>query len=148
MLAWRNGATSQLDKILKIQKRAVRNINNAAYLAHTNELFSENKLLKVTDVYFYNLGIFMYQLSANELPVIVSNLFIKNYNVHSYPTRQSHSFHLPRTRTIFAQKNITFTGPKYWNDLSVKLTVSTSMFTFKRKLKLFILSNYATQAGQ
>ena len=146
VLAWGNGTKTQLDRILLIQKRAIRNINNTGFLSHTSQLFFNNKLLRIPDIYLYNLGIFMYQLSINELPTVISSLFTINNAIHPYPTRQSNFFHLPRIRTNFAKKTFTFSGPKYWNDLPLEITESTSLFLFKRKLKLFLLNGYASQA--
>ena len=60
----------------------------------------------------------MYKLSKNDLPdVCFAYMFRKNNEIHTYPTRQRQSFHLPRARTIFAQKTITYNGPRFWNDL-------------------------------
>ena len=86
------------------QKRAIRIINHAGFLSHTNNLFHQNRILKITDLFNYNVGIFMYNLSAGELPDVFLHMFRRNSVVHNYPTRQRDAFHLPRTRTIFAKK--------------------------------------------
>ena len=82
----------------------------------------------------------MYYLSIQELPENFLHMFQRNRTVHSYPTRLSGAFHLPRTRTLFAQKTIMFTGPKFWNDLPIEITRSQYLFTFKRKLKMLLLN--------
>ena len=142
ILAWGNCAKLYIDKIFKLQKRAIRSVNLADYYCHTNDFFFENRLLKVADLFLYNLGTFMFQLSANGLPDVFTHMFQKNYAVHAYPTRQRESFHLPRTRTLLAQKTIVFTGPKFWNDLPADLINCSSMFTFKQKLKLMLINEY------
>ena len=53
IFAWGNGTKSLLDRILLLQKRAIRNINNAAYLSHTYPLFLKDKLLRISDLYIY-----------------------------------------------------------------------------------------------
>ena len=146
ILAWGNGTKTQQEKILTIQKRAIRNINHVGFLSHTRPLFLKNKLLRIDDIYVYNLGIFMHQLSVGEIPVEIAELFDKNSTIHSYPTRQSTLFHLPRTRTLFAQKTVIYTGPKLWIDLPKVIIESTSLYTFKRKLKCHLLKKYLTQA--
>ena len=146
ILAWGNGTKTQQEKILMIQKRALRNINHAGFLSHTRPLFLKNKLLRIDDIYIYNLGIFMHQLSVNEIPAEIAKLFEKNSSVHSYPTRQRNLFHLPRTRTLFAQKTVIYTGPKLWSDLPKTIIESTSLHTFKCKLKCHLLKGYKTQA--
>ena len=107
ILAWGNSASFLLNKSFHIQKRAIRIVNHKHFLAHTNMLFFTNNILKITDLFLYNVGIFMYKLSANDLPDVFLPMFRKNNEIHTYPTRQRQSFHLPRARTVFAQKAIT-----------------------------------------
>ena len=106
--------------------------------------FFTNKVFKITDLFLYNLGMFMYKLLINELPDAFMTMFKKNNVIHTYPTRQRDSFHLPRTRTIFAQKTITFIGPRFWNDLPNEIMISPSLYVFKRRVKLLLLQKYNT----
>ena len=142
ILVWGNASKTLLDTLFHIQKRAIRNVNHARYLSHTNKLFYKNNILKIVDLFYYNIGIFMYQLAANQLPNIFLQMFTKNSSIHNYPTRQREAYHLPRTRTIFAQKTIFFTGPRYWNDLPAQTKNSSSLFAFKRRLKQLLLYSY------
>ena len=89
-----------------------------------------------------NLGIFIYQLNADDIPPVIASLFVRNSTVHVYPTRQSNLFHLPLRRTSFAQRNITFSGPKYWNGLHIEIKQSPSLHVFSRKLKYHLLKDY------
>ena len=59
--------------LFHVQKGAIRNANHAGYLSHTNALFHKNRILKTTDLFYYNIGIFMYQLSANALPDVFAH---------------------------------------------------------------------------
>ena len=144
ILAWGNTSSFLLDKILQIQKRAIRIVNRKPFLAHTNELFLSNKVFKITDLFLLNLGVFMYKLFLNTLPGAFSNMFIRNEDLHTYPTRHSHSYRLPRTRTVFAQKTIKFTGPKFWNELPNEVITSPSLNVFRKKLKKKLLHKYNT----
>ena len=105
-------------------------------------LFFTNNVLKITDLFLYNVGIFMYKLSTNDLPDVFLPMFRRNNEIHTYPTRQRQSFHLLRARTVFAQKTITYNGPRFWNDLPNELIVSPSFRIFERKLKTFLLGRY------
>ena len=42
---------THLNKLFLLQKRSIRIINNAPFLAHTDELFFSNGILKVHDIY-------------------------------------------------------------------------------------------------
>ena len=141
ILAWGNSNQTLLDRLLLLQKKCLRIICNTDFYSHTDPLFHENKILKVHDIYLFQLGQFMHKYSKNQLPNIFSNMFIKNSTVHQYPTRQSNSLHLPLTRTLFANKLFTFTGPKFWNSLNDSMKVQ-SLVTFKYKLKKMLLDKY------
>ena len=145
ILAWGNTSTLLLDSLFLIQKRAIRIVNNAGYLSHTNELFAKNKILKISDLFYYNVGIFMFKFSNGELPDVFSRMFTRNDAFHNYPTRQHDAFHLPRTRTIFAKKTIMFTGPMFWNNLPQELTRCIKISSFKCKLKQHLLRTYSVQ---
>ena len=142
ILAWGNTTTVLLDVLFRIQKRAIRIINHTGYLSHTNNLFYKNRILKIADLFNYNIGIFMYNLSVGELPDVFLHMFRRNSGVHNYPTRQRDAFHLPRTRTLFAKKTIMFTGPRFWNELPPEITSCLAASSFKRKLKQFLLNGY------
>ena len=145
ILAWGNTSKVLLDSLFLLQKRAIRNVNNTVYLSHTNDLFRSNGILKLVDLFYYNVGIFMHKFSSNNLPEIFLQMFQRNNSIHNYPTRQRDEYHLPRARTIFAQKTIMYSGPKYWNDLPHKVTSCLLLSSFKRQLKQFLLNLYASQ---
>ena len=100
ILAWGCAIQTQLHRILLLQKKALRIIFHTHFRSHTDNLFFENNILKVSDIHLFQLGQFMYKLNKDDLPVIFSNMFCKNSSVHDYPTRQRNSYHLPQTRTL------------------------------------------------
>ena len=142
ILAWGNSSRMYLDRILVIQKRIIRIINHTDRLGHTDHLFYSNNVLKIYDLYHLRLGCFLYQLGRGELPTVLSLLFSKNVQFHSYPTRQLLSFHLPLLRTLFKQRTIIYTGPHFFNSLDESFKLSPSLFSFKRKLKSSQINNY------
>lgn len=142
ILAWGNSCKHQLEKLLIIQKRAMRIICNSPRLAPSSLLFFKNKVLKVADLYHLRLGCLMFQANLQELPQALISMFTKNYGIHNYTTRQSSLFHLPRPRTNFTQKTLIYTGPIYWNLLDLNLKHSPSFHSFKRNLKFHLLNIY------
>ena len=146
ILAWGNASKFLLDTLFLLQKRAIRIINHSSYLSHTNDLFKKSRILKITDLFYFNIGIFMFQFTTGNLPDAFLHMFTRNNSIHNYPTRQHDAFHLPRTRTIFAKKTIMFTGPKYWNELPMKYPYKCiTISSFKPKLKHYLLSEYNSQ---
>ena len=78
---YKNG---NLDRILKLQKVAVRVISHSPYLAHSDPLFNSLNILKVYDLTHLAVLTFMYRAINNLLPKKFSN-FLKTVNqVHLY----------------------------------------------------------------
>ena len=142
LLAWGNAPKLYVDRILLVQKRALRSVFNLNFRSHTTKIFFENKTLKIHDLYLLQLGLLMFQTHANELPISLSVLFHINSEIHSYSTRQQNLFHMPHNRTKFAQNTIIYTGPKFWNNLPLDITSASSLPIFKRRLKSRLLAPY------
>ena len=64
--AW--GNSNSIHKLPRIQKRAIRVINNKDYRHHTDPLFKRNNIMKVKDLYQLQVFSFMHDLVNNKLP--------------------------------------------------------------------------------
>ena len=142
ILAWGSAAATTINRLLILQKRALRIVNNSHYFAHTNPFFVKHKSLKINDLYNLQLGSFMFQLVHNELPKCLTSMFTSNKLVHSYSTRQASLFHIPLTRSSLAQRTTKYTGPKLWNSLDNSLRKLNNIKSFKNKLKEILLNKY------
>ena len=78
ILAWGNTYQTFLDRLLLLQKRSLRTICNSAFRSHTDSLFFNNKILKIYDLFLFQLGQFMYNYNNNSLPHIFDTMFPKN----------------------------------------------------------------------
>ena len=112
--------------------------------AHTDTLFFDNKILKIKDLYCFQLGEFMYNYNSKSLPNIFNDLFHRNNHIHNYPTRRSGEFHLLLLRTIHAQNTFIFTGPRLWNNLDHNIKGAKSLMSFKYWLRKHLLEPYNT----
>ena len=72
-LAWGNANSAVLNKTIKLQKRAIRIINNAGYNSHTDPLFKISGILKVQDLYYINI----------KLPCLCSIILTTDCQYHS-----------------------------------------------------------------
>ena len=142
ILAWGNTHQTLLDKLLLLQKKALRIICRLAPLSHSDPLFHKYNVLKVHDLYLFHLGQFMFDYNNNALPRVFDSMFSKNESFHNYPTRQSNEFHLPLFRTSLAQNTFIYTGPRFWNSLNCEIKNSRSLNCFKRRLKHFMFDSY------
>ena len=93
------------DRLFKLQKRAVRNIKCSKYNAHTNPIFKDLKLLKVSDLYNLSLLKFFYKLKNGQLPYYFRDFLIYTSLDHSYNTRGRNEPQVPLTRTTHAMNS-------------------------------------------
>ena len=66
-----------LERLHKLQKRAVRVITKSSFLSHSEPLFVKLKVLPIYQLYEYNVGIFMFLFNKELLPELFSSLFIR-----------------------------------------------------------------------
>ena len=134
-----------LNKLFKLQKKAVRIVNNAGYLDPTTPLFANFNILKLNDLYYHRLGIFMYKYTHNMLPQTFNHLFSLTSSVHSYETRSSSrgDLYVSKNRTCFLRNSPFQRSIIYWNELDTGLKQCTTVASFARKLKESIINFYS-----
>ena len=100
-IVWANCYHTYLDRILKLQKRAVRIIAGAGFRDHTKPLFSLFKLLNVYQLNQYQIGCFMFKClnQSFSLPSQFLQYFSYNKDVHHYNTRNAAKIHIKKVRT-------------------------------------------------
>ena len=95
--AW--GNSNSIHKLLRIQKRAIRVINNKEYRHHTDPLFKRNNIMKVTDLYQLQVFSFMHDLVNNKLPGSFDDfILITNESYYAITTRQCNRLYMTQPR--------------------------------------------------
>ena len=98
---WGQAAPTNLDKLLILQKRALRLIHFAPYRSHAIPLFNHYNILPLNFQYCKSVCTIMHDVSNNSLPANILNLFLYPTQVHSYNTRflATGSFNIKYSRT-------------------------------------------------
>ena len=125
-----------------ITEKSFRLCTNSDYLAHTDPMFNEHRLLKICDINYYQIAVFMYKFIHNNLPDRFCDMFIRNNKINNYSTRSHDDFHVTNPKTIVACKSIRHCGPDIWNSLSVDVKNCSSLFSFKSTLKKKLYTSY------
>ena len=141
-LLWTNSHVTNIRTLQLLQKKAIRIITSFHYIAHTYPIFSMTKLLKLDDMYKYQLGIFRHNVTQFQLPQSVSSLFLRTDNIHSHKLRNQNAYYIQHIRTNTRKSTINFSGPKFWNTLPVNLRKLVSIHQFKNNLKELLLTKY------
>ena len=78
ILAWGNAERAVLQPTFRLQKRAIRVINNKRYNSHTDPLFKKSKIIKIEDLFQYQAALFMYDCKYEKLPPSFRGTFKQN----------------------------------------------------------------------
>ena len=125
------------NKLQLLQKKTIRIITSSHHIAHTDPLFAMTKLLKIEDLYKYQLGIFMHKVTHSQLPQNMSSMFLRTDKIHSHKLRNQNAYFIQQIRTNTRKSTINFSGPTFWNTLPINLRQIVSIHLFKKKLKSF-----------
>ena len=130
------GNSNHVQKLLLIQKRAIRIINNKNYRHHTDPLFKANKILKITDLYKYHVSSFMYDFTHHFLPGSFERyIVVDTGNKYTITTRHHHDIFKTRPRTTFSSKLPNHNFVNIWNEIDENLKSCSSKVIFKLLLR-------------
>jgi hypothetical protein len=137
----------RVNRLVALQKKAIRAVTSSRYSAHTELLFRDLKTLKCTDLCALQCYIFCYKLEHNLLPKYFtdSNIFIKNVNIHNYPTRTRNDYCLPRVKHEFGKTSIRYKAPFIFNSMNslIKDKIYTHSFSgYKQYIKTTFINSY------
>ena len=130
------GVTFQthLKKLETLHKRVIRIINCAAFLAHTNQLFIENKILKLNDICLYNLCVYAYKHYDDYLG-----------SPSTYDLRRVNVLQTTSHRLTITQHCTSYASPRSFNDLPVEIRSLNSFPRFRKSLRNHLISTYIEQ---
>ena len=134
-ITWAANYKSNLDCLIKLQKKIIRIMSNSGFNDHTEPIFRELYIMKFEFLNKFLTGLFMFKIMNNLLPAFCQDLFIVNQDIHHYDTRQKHNLHIFRYRVNTSLFSIKINGPRIWNELPISLRTLSSLYAFKSKLK-------------
>lgn len=142
IVVWGSCASTHLNRITVLQKRAIRMITGSAPFSHTDPLFQKVNQLKVQDIYKLQIANFMFSYLHNLVPKFLENCFRENCSVIPYSTRQSNHIQIPSFKYDFSRTTIRYSGPKLWNSLESEIKCCPSLSSFKKKYKFKLIKSY------
>ncbi len=143
---WSCTNSSNLTHIFKMQKNAIRIINNLKYNAHTEPFFKSNAILPFPDlVDFFKLQFFQ-RFANNFLPTSFATTWIRNFdrnpNDEQMKLLSHNNFYIPPTRLTSTDKFPLVSLPKLWqNSPSQVIKNIKKKSEFDTKLKEYFLND-------
>ena len=113
------------------------------YHEHSSPIFKHLNIVKLPDLLFLNIAVFMHKFHNRRLPSVFDTFFFQVNKKHNYNTRSasSLSYTLPKVRTNYGIFNLRFNGLKVWNSISDDLK-TLSISNFKESLKYDLVKDY------
>jgi hypothetical protein len=143
ILLWGNNCLTTLKPIITRQKRAIRIITFSKPDEHSEALFKQFDMLKLTDLVYFHNALFMYQYNNNMLPKAYDDFFQTISSMHQYNTRLASrsSYYVNAVRTNYGKFNIRFSAVTIWNKLDENIK-KLPLKSFKAKVKQSLLQSY------
>ena len=141
---WGNAANIHINSLFKLQKKAVRLIKNASFMASTDPIFKSMKSLKLTDIFAVCTLTFVFKFVKGMLPEVFYEFYKRNNRVISRQTRQSNKLYIPIAKSALYEKTIRINGAKYWNNIDDIIDYNCSLHTFKKRLKNHFISKLSS----
>jgi hypothetical protein len=140
--AWGNSSVNNINKLIILQKRAVRNINNLSYLDHTAIYFKNNKILDIRKLFIYVTSIYTFKTIKYSYDTeLFAQLTFFN-SIHTYNTRGRCNLVLPQYNRSRCRNNIVFQASYIYNGLPESVRSSVSLSAFKTGLKHYLFFEY------
>ena len=140
---WDRAYDTRLNDLRVLQHKIVRIINGVPLRTNTDYLYSQQSIMSVNRLYYYNNGIFMYKYSNSLLPRMFDNFFHKIEDSHSYYTRQSTAKHLyvKLRSTTRGQRSCIYNSSIIWNFILDKFDPDCAIGSIKRQSQALFLTS-------
>jgi hypothetical protein len=134
-------SSSNIKKILLIQKKAIRIISNNRYNAHTGPIFKELEILPYDKLLTEAKYKFMHSYVFNTCPISFHNTWTINSERDGIPNLRNNTlFELPHPRIELFKQSPFYTLPALWNDLN-ECKFYENRTTFKIAIRELLLEN-------
>jgi hypothetical protein len=137
-LLWGCSHSTYLRSLDILQKKAIRTVSKSNYNAHTEPLFKNLQILKLKDIFTFQLSKIMYSFINISLPDPLMTMFTVNTHIHSHETRQLHQPHIQYRKTAFLSKTFIYQAPETWYKLPETIRQLRSQYSFNRSVKKFL----------
>ena len=141
-MIWGQCSNYNINRLLKLQKRAARIILRADFMTPSNEMFQELGWLTFTNRVEYHICIMVFKSLNGQAPEYLSSLLTKcsETNTRNLRSSKQEILKVPFARTAYYKKSFSVTGPKLWNALPLEIRKSTSLDTLKTSVKKYYLN--------
>ena len=141
ILAWGNVSNSEINRLRKIQKKAIRQICNTTFNSHTEPLFKKLNLLRLDDIFTSACVKLFVKRMENSLPTYLHRQLPTNLTTHDYETRQQGDIHQFAIKTELEKQSLNTKISIVWNDAPNNVR-NSRLKSITKIYKRHLLSSY------
>lgn len=134
---WGSTGSTRLSQLQRLQDRALKYI----FWRERSETFDPYRafnILKVAQLVQYEFCMAIYKIKNG---LLKTSFTLENVgNAHTYGTRRLSHLQLPNSRTNYSRNSLMHEGVNVFNTLPREIRHTTSIISFKKKLKLHLTS--------
>ena len=136
-----NTTKGSIDSLYLLQKRALKTIMKLPRDTGTVLIFNKVNKLPLINLYDYHAQLFIYNVLNGLTPEIFKDYFVLIENVHKHDTRAHDGLYvIPCTKKTF-KNSLKAKAKSLWDSIPKIIQASTSIYTFKKLLKLNYLNS-------
>ena len=144
---WGGSPNKCLDRLIVLQKKAIRHVFNTKYNSHTNPLFIRLGCLQLPDAYVLQCSKMGYKRKMNTLPDYHASRLQFNHELRQSSTRQDDDIALIKPNSFLIINSFNYKVGSAWNnipsDIKSKLKYKKrSEKRFASKIKSFFQKRY------
>ena len=139
-----NGQNKQ--RIVAIQKRAIRTVTKAYYMDHTEPRMKKIGLLRFDDLYRQQCLVLIHDSIYKKAPETIQQLIQLDHDSSRYMLRNQVNnplnLKIPNLKTRVGSHSYCVKGPSFWNEIPNELKKIEKREIFKNSIKRFFLHKY------
>jgi len=141
IFGWGTASITEQNIIQILQNKVLRIINNSTRIDRitNNNLYWKFNILKIKDIYKFEVSKFMYTYHNRSLPEVFESYFLPMEQAHVSKSKQN--YFLNSVKTNSGKNSIKHFGVQIWNQILPKIK-SYAFCRFKKEFHKILLDNY------
>ena len=132
---WGSLSNTKLDHLQRLQNRARTLIESSRLKDGWRCTW-----LSVSSLIDYDRAIMIYKITNDLCPDSLKGRFSTRSQLSNYRLRNSLDIDVPRQNLEFSKRSFYYSAAKVWNEIPLNIRQSPTIYTFKKKLKDFLLN--------
>ena len=142
-VTWQKANISDINRIIKLQKRSARIILNASYSENSSEMFKTLKWLTFQNRCKYYTGVLVFKSLHGLTPTYINKRisFSENTN-HNLRSNGKKNISHKKPNTNYLKRTFSYSSMEIWNQIPSNIRLLSNINTFKYALKSYLFENF------